>query len=502
MKVVLTLLGLMCLAFGATANGADVAEPVEAFRSVVKSKHLDTYSQAALKLRRWMIENDPHCPIYHFTGPESWINDPNGPIYYRGKYHLFYQFDPIVDGRRSKRCWGHAVSPDLVHWIDWPVAIWPDTRYDREGVYSGNTVVDANGDLCALYTGNVAGHRETYGMLARSRDGGLVFEKKMVMDNAQRPNKNSPVHWDGFVWKQGDSWQQLIGGATDGENRQGAAMLWTSPDLVQWTFRRNIAPSIKRGGYWELPYLIPLGGKHVLLVGNGNPYWIGTYDQTAMLFTPDDPAPKMIDTGSYYSFNVNMVDDKGPDGTRRQLMHGWVTGSASPTKTVPYWQGAHSIPRVITRRGDRLFQQPVAEIESLRGKHFEFRDLSNPHLSKDVRGDALEIIATFDPAGGKRFGIELRVAADGKAAATVAFDPTSGQFGINGRKQPSYLEPGQLVTMRVFLDRSIVEVYVNGCAQTARVFAPSDARGLKVLPLGDEAELRALNVWEMKSMWE
>ncbi len=205
MKTVLTLLALTCLAFGATANGADVAEPVAGFRNVVESKDLDTYSQAALKLRRWMIENDPHYPIYHFTGPESWINDPNGPIYYRGKYHLFYQFDPIVDGRRSKRCWGHAVSTDLVHWVDWPVAIWPDTPYDRQGVYSGNTVVDANGDLCALYTGNVAGHRETYGMLARSRDGGLTFEKKMVMDNAQRPNKNSPVHWDGFVWKQGDT---------------------------------------------------------------------------------------------------------------------------------------------------------------------------------------------------------------------------------------------------------------------------------------------------------
>ncbi len=433
MRFVFTLLSLVCLAFAETASCSDAAEPVVAFRRAVKSKHIETFSQAALKLRRWMIENDPHRPIYHFTGPESWINDPNGPIYYRGKYHLFYQFDPILDGNRSKRCWGHAVSRDLVHWVDWPVAIWPDTRYDREGVYSGNTLVDDNGNLCALYTGNVAGHRETYGMLARSRDGGLTFEKKMVMANTQRPNKDSPVHWDGFVWKGRDTWCQLIGGTTGGEGRQGAAMLWTSPDLVQWTFRRNIAPSIKRATFWELPYLIPLGGKHVLLVGNRNPYWIGSYDEAAMVFTPDGPTPKMIDTGSYYSFNVNMVDDKGPAGTRRQLMHGWVTGPASPTKTVPYWQGAHSIPRVITLRGDRLFQQPIPELESLRGKHFEFRDLSDPHLLNDVQGDALEIIATFDPAGGKPFGIQLRVAADGKAAATVAFDPGSGQFGINGR---------------------------------------------------------------------
>jgi len=502
MKFLFVLLSLVFLAFGETVSCSDAAEPVAAFREVVKSKDIDTFSHAALRLRRWMIENDPQRPIYHFTGPESWINDPNGPIYYRGKYHLFYQFDPIVDGKRSKRCWGHAVSRDLVHWVDWPVAIWPDTRYDREGVYSGNTLIDDNGDLCALYTGNVAGHREAYGMLARSRDGGLSFEKKMVMANTQRPNKDSPVHWDGFVWKGRDAWCQLIGGTTGGEGRRGAAMLWTSPDLERWTFRRNIAPSIKRAAFWELPYLIPLGGKHVLLVGNGNPYWIGSYDEAAMVFMPDDPTPKMIDTGSYYSFNVNMVDDKGPAGTRRQLMHGWVTGPASPTKNVPYWQGAHSIPRVITLRGDRLLQHPVAEIESLRAKHFEFHDLSGPHLLEDVRGDALEIMATFDPAGGARFGFQLRVGTDGKAAVTVAFDPSSGRFDINGRKQPSYVEPGQFVTMRVFLDRSIVEVYVNGCAQTARVFAPPDALGLKVFPLGEDAKLKSLSVWKMKSIWE
>ena len=183
-------------------------------------------------------------------------------------------------------------------------------------------------------------------------------------------------------------------------------------------------------------------------------------------------------------------------------MHGWVTGPASPTKSVPYWQGAHSIPRVITLRGDRLFQQPTAEIELLRGKHYEFGDLGNPHPLKDVKGDALEIIATFDPAGAEPFGLQLRVAADGKAAATVVFDPKTGEFGINGLRQPCYLEPGQSVTMRVFLDRSIVEVYVNGCAQTARVFAPPDARRLKVLLSGSEARLQALDVWEMKSMWD
>ena len=253
-----------------------LAPEVERYRSLLHSRDLQAYSSAALALRKWMIANDPFRPVYHFTGPESWINDPNGPIYYKGKYHLFYQYNPIIDDKKSKTCWGHAVSKDLVHWVDWPVALWPDTPQDSAGVYSGNTFIDDNGDLCALYTGNVRGHDETYGILARSTDEFLTSTKKVVMDNNQRPNASSPVHWDGFLWREGNTWCQLIGGCTES---QGAAWLWKSTDLQKWTLHKNIAPSLHLGEYWELPYLIPLEGKYVLMIGQEhNPYWVGTYN--------------------------------------------------------------------------------------------------------------------------------------------------------------------------------------------------------------------------------
>lgn len=148
--------------------------PVDFYRAVVKSRDRSIYTRAALDLRLWTMKNDPYRPIFHFTGPESWINDPNGVIYHKGIYHLFYQFDPVVNGQRSKRCWGHATSTDLVYWEDWPVALWPDTPYDRGGVYSGNMVIDDNGIPTALYTGNVQGRLETYGIQARSYDGFLT----------------------------------------------------------------------------------------------------------------------------------------------------------------------------------------------------------------------------------------------------------------------------------------------------------------------------------------
>jgi len=512
------LLGLSAAAMAGENNEAaeeapmtpkNAKEAVHQYRKVVKSKDLETYRSAATRARLAMIQADPHRPLYHFTGVESWINDPNGPIYHKGKYHLFYQFDPNVPAgngfARSARCWGHAVSKDLVHWEDWPVAIWPDSKFDRGGVFSGNTFV-REGKLHALYTGNVRGHVECYGILAWSNDGGLTFKKKMVMDNKQRPYPETPVHWDAQIWKEGDTWCQLIGARRKGVNRGGAAILWKSKDLEHWTFQKNIAPSIRYGHFWELPYLVPLGGRHVLMVGSGNPYWVGRYDRKKMLFTPETPV-RQVDTGHYYSFNPHMVDDKGPNGSERRLMHGWATGPASPTKSVPYWQGAHSIPRVLTLVGDRLWQEPVPEIQSLRHKHRTVKDVSKENPLKGIKGDALELKATFAPGAAKRFGIKLRVSPDGRSFTRVYFDTNSRTFGVDGqalpiRPQNSYLKRGEDVQMHIFLDRSIIEVYVNGSALTARTFPPREALGLKMFSEGGKAELKSLDIWTMKSMWE
>ena len=215
----------------------DISPEVAAFRNAFESREVDAYGAAALEPRRLMMARDPYYPCYHFVGPESWINDPNGPIYHDGTYHLFYQFDPIIRDKedswhRSARCWGHAISTDLVHWTDWPVALWPNTPQDHGGVYSGNTFLDRDGTPCALYTGNTTGNNGLrYGILARSHDQMLTWDKQVVMDHDQRPNPDTPVHHDGYVWSAGDTWYQLIGGTTGGTEPQGAAFLWESADL-------------------------------------------------------------------------------------------------------------------------------------------------------------------------------------------------------------------------------------------------------------------------------
>ena len=499
-------------------HGVNQHKKVLQFRDAVQSRDIDTYAAAALELRRWMMASDPHYPIYHFTGPESWINDPNGPIYHDGKYHLFYQFDPIVrDGlegwQRSARCWGHAVSPDLVHWIDWPIALWPDSPEDYGGVYSGNTFIDDAGTPCAMYTGNTTGRDgRRYGILAKSRDSMLTWEKQVVMAHEQRPNLETPVHHDGFIWKSDGSWYQLIGGTTGGDNPRGAAFLWTSSDLEHWEFLNNIAPEIILGKFWELPYLIHLGGRDLFFVGHGNPCWIGSYDHIGRLFSPDDLEPYQIDTGDYYSYNLNMTDDGDPGGAHRRLMHGWITGPPSPTTTVPYWQGAHSIPRVLTLSNGNLRQEPIRELEQLRGRHYRFdgSSLSRQNALAEVHGDALEIRGILDPnVPGGKVGFKVRVSPDGREYTRVFYDPQTGEFGVDGPtlkgnrySQRSARVPRTEITMRIFVDRSIIEVYVQDRALTARIFPTQSANGVEVFSVQGDSGIKRIDIYEMKSMWE
>jgi len=519
-KTVTIMTAILIAAMSANPAAGEPAAEVTAFRKVVKSKDIAVFSKAALALREYMIANAPGRPIYHFTGPEGWINDPNGVICHKGAYHLFYQYDPMVpDGKggyvRSKRCFGHAVSKDLVHWTDWPVALWPDTKHDRGGVYSGNCIIGDDGIPNIFYTGNVRGHRETYGIRATSRDNFLTWEKKMVMDNSQRPNRHSPVHWDAQIWKDGKTWYQLIGGCT--EDRKAAAWLWTSDDLANWKLQAKPIYVCKKWRYFELPYLIRFGKKHVLFVGiGGNPYWVGTYDAKTMTFTPDDPnRPKFIDRGNYYSFNPHMTDNKGPDGKRRQLMHGWVTMGWSPCKKVPAWASGHSIPRVITLKGDRVWQEPIPEIELLRGAGKSLANVKvtpkTNGLLEGVGGEAVEIAVTFNvPKASTTFGVVVRADQKAQGYAVTLHRDRDGNFlwGVannrskgKGYRWPIGLKGATKVNLRIFVDRSIIEVYANGHALTAaKCYANPGAGGIGLFADAD-CTVEKMTVWKMRSMW-
>jgi len=337
------------------------------------------------------------------------------------------------------------------------------------------------------------------------------------------------IHHDGHTWKEGNTWYSITTRQYWGE-RPGdlgdAIILLTSPDLVHWTeqgeifsARKHPAPvgNQQRWGFTEYPYLLPFGDKRVLMIGTRPArYWVGRFDPKIPAFIPDRPEGKLLDyLNPFHCFNPSTVDSKGPGGSPRRIieaMHLYASGQVDGIR----WSGAHVLPRVLTRDGDRLMQEPVPEIESLRGRHYHRHGIRIPAgatgLLPGVRGDAHEIIAEFEPGTAARFGIQVRVSEDGKAGTKVFFDAATGQFGAEGNlkipspypelgRGPAYLKRGQPVRMRLFLDRSLLEVFVNGQTGTGVFNSDPAATGMDLFSEGGEARLTSLDVWQMTSAW-
>ena len=242
-----------------------------------------------------------------------------------------------------------------------------------------------------------------------------------------------------------------------------------------------------------------------------NLYWVGSYDDEANAFTPQSvtpenklttassawPAPKRTDSSAYYSFNPHGTDTNGPNGATRRLVFGWVMGgttTAVAAKAVPYWQSAHSMARLLEVRGDALVQVPAPEVERLRvaGQHWVLGPTAVPNggtvvamgAHGPVVGDALELVATFrvaaDAPANSSFGVAVRVGGNNTAAAAVGYRPSTRSMGVGELRGASSVKldwgadiapqpgPPRTVELRIFLDRSVVEVFCGGAALTAR----------------------------------
>lgn len=245
---------------------------------------------------------DPHRPQLHFAPERNWVNDPNGPIWYDGEYHLFFQYNPEGDlwGNMS---WGHAVSPDLVHWEELPVAI---PYGEEEHIFSGTVVVDEENTsgfgrpgspaMVAVYTSWYPATGVQAQSLAYSTDRGRTWTKyagNPVLDLASREFRDPKVFW----YEDGGYWVMAVVLAT--ERR---LQLYRSDDLRSWTHMSDFGPANAVGGVWEMPDLfeLPVDGdpdrtKWVLVMnlnpgsiagGSGAQYFIGDFDGTR--FTADD----------------------------------------------------------------------------------------------------------------------------------------------------------------------------------------------------------------------
>ncbi len=278
-------------------------------------------------------------PRIHFTPAKNWMNDPNGLVWHKGEYHLFYQHNPFGT-KWGQMSWGHAVSKDLLTWEELPVAI-PE---DEDGaIFSGSAISDGD-DIVAIYTR----HTETNQAqcLARSEDNGRTFvkyENNPVLDEKKKDFRDPKV----FRYK--DHWIMC---AAQPHDRQ--ISLYSSPDLINWQHLSDFGPAAAQDGVWECPDLFPLQFKNkevwVLLVslnpgglyGSGTQYFIGDFDGTSFVPRYSTSKPRWLDFGKDNYAGVTFNNQ--PDGKR--IFIGWLA-NWEDTKNHPdtSWTNQMTIPR-------------------------------------------------------------------------------------------------------------------------------------------------------------
>lgn len=467
--------------------------------------------------------DDPQRPVYHFLPEANWLNDPNGLIQWRGQYHVFYQYNPNGPFHGTVH-WGHAVSSDLVNWRHLPVALAPSPDGpDRDGCFSG-CAVDNNGVPTFIYTG-VNGPAQLP-CVATSADDLLVTWEKYTGNPvipAPPADLDLVAYRDHSVWQEDGSWYMLIGAGL--KDQGGTALLYRSPDLYHWEYLHPILVGDSRqtepvftGQMWECPSMNKLGDKHALIISvwdHDNLYYSAYFmgDFNEKKFQPQTLA--ILDNGGSFYAPQTMQDDHG-----RRLMWGWLQEQSKPTAwRASGWSGALTLPRVLSVTPDgRLAQAPVPELAALRGSHQLFQHLHVPAEEGldllEGEGDCLEIKAEFEPGGATQTGLLVRCAPDDSEQTLIAYDWQTHELVIDRTK--SSLDPEVVkdrrsaacppgangrVTLYIFLDRSIIEVFANNeVAMASRVYPTRpDSLGVRLVAAGGPAVVNQLDVWKLSA---
>jgi len=420
-----------------------------------------------LELLLLLAAADPWRPAYHFTPEKNWMNDPNGLVYSGGEYHLFYQHNPFGNswGHMS---WGHAVSPDLLHWRHLPLAL---AEENGVMIFSGSVVTDGN-RMVAIYTGHTA-ERQTQN-LAFSDDRGRTWTKfkgNPVLDIQQKDFR------DPKVFRYRGRWIMTVA-----LPREHKVRFYSSSDLMKWEFLSDFGPAGATGGIWECPDLFELDGQWVLVVnlnpggvagGSGGQYFVGDFDGKS--FRAVNTEPLWIDYGRDLYATISFYGTPG-----RRVWMGWMSNwqyaGREPTST---WRTAQSLPRELRIKGGRVLQAPIREVNQLRGA--EVRDVAR------FQGEVYELEATLTPGAsialrrGPREETVLgfrngELFLDRTKSGNVNFDPTFA--GV----QKAPVRDSASVRVRVFVDRSSVEVFANGGESTItdRIFPGPESLGIEV----------------------
>lgn len=511
----------------------------EKYQRYADTAFLDVAEQLWLDYE--ILSDDRYAPQYHLRVSQNWQNETYGFFYYNGYYHAFCQQNVLgpyyTDGQR----WGHFVSTDLVHWEEVTPALLPeDNGIDNNHVFSGCAALMPNGEPKLFYTG--VNYSQTYlNLIATATPEDLSDPKltdwnktgNVVIDQGELSTPDS--FRDPFIYQEDGTYFMLIGG-TNRETGGGAVYCFRAADdtLENWEYVSMLYSGDSRkysflGSCYELPNLFRLTNKsgtvtrYMLMFSpigniNGVYYLLGDFDAKTGTFTPDQEEPQRYDVGpvsqvlcpsGFYDTNTgrNLLITMSRTGmeARERYDSGWST-----VMTL--------IKEVSLSDSGELIVMPIEEYNSLNKECL--LNLENAAISvkeanallENISGDMLRIEVTLDPGSDREVGLFVKYDAAGAEAVKILYNTENSQFQIDASKSSLDMRnngagggtvelAGEEIQLTVFVDRAMVEAYLNGKNQvTAFGYNTSpDADGLKIFSSGNTAAIKSLRVYALGS---
>ena len=473
---------------------------------------------------REVLAKDPYRPIFHFSPPENIINDPNGLCQWGGLYHLFYQFKPEGEPRVH---WGHTVSSDLIHWEDLEPAIYPVLEKD---CYSGQTLVEDN-RVIAIYHGTESGNCIAVASDPMLNNWNKLPNNPIIPIVSVDENVLPYKVFDPCIWKEEDGYYSVSGVYMNGERSVDCIAvnhLFYSKDLTEWKHVGRLFVSsyfTEPGEDAAVPNFLPIGnGKHLFLFFShkrAGQYFIGNYNKDTHQFEPETHG--RMNYGAYQNASLH-----APSATVDKSGRVLAIFNVKEGKPSEGWQDVMTLPRQLSLDSDdSLNILPVTEISNLRFGKVDVSkmkaDSGEDILLENVGGKSIEIEAEIDLGSAREAGFYVLRSIDGqektrisvlrankhpvvKDSLQIDISESSNHLKVYGRPAetgPVELIDDKILRLRIFIDRSIIEVFANDkqCLTIRSYPLRDDSRLISFFSRGGTAELLKMSVWQLKSIW-
>ncbi len=443
-------------------------------------------------------------PVFHFSVPVGWMNDPNGFSDFLGEHHLFFQYYPYQTAWNSMH-WGHASSEDFVKWNYLPAALAPDEAYDGAGVFSGSAM-EEEGRQILIYTGVEETVSERGDKQIRQNQCIAVGDGRDYVKSAVNPVISSRLLPEGSskedfrdpkIWKEDGKYYVVAGNRS--QDGSGQIVLFYSDDLENWKFGSVLDRSENRlGRMWECPDFFLLGDKRVLLIspqemradgmfhnGNNTAFLTGDYDKDTMRFVRQ--GVQCVDYGLDFYAPQTMQTQDG-----RRIMIAWMQSWDNPVYPQEHlWSGMMTVPRELTLKDGCVLQTPVRELEKYRRHEVSYQNVTvgKETALEQVRGRSIDLELTV--RGIERGKFRIRLASDGALYSEIIYDAEERVLTFDRThsgltrdvlcSRSMKLEGGkEELRLRILLDRYSVEIFADGGknVMTSLIYTPQTAQNI------------------------